>query len=473
METPLRDLFENPGLMVDGKPVFKRIQKASLRQIADLCLQSGDISSYENLHPVPSIFSHTASLPLGGDINPCGSISCRLQKVKELAQFAVLYSDKVYVRNFLYDKADEKSLTKMDKDLVVEAFTDDLIVFSTLLPLFEAGKVQLVTFQNLCPHCLSLAGLQQNAGPQYDKASKDLEERYYSEVNYSLHYTEGVLELDARGPDILVPHGTLHNIFDDPTELVIRAARLIEKTKTAGEINLTSTQAKRIKAATYFFRPVIDSIAFELGGAHFLKTSYLSDSDLEVNFIRNVTTDPIARRRTTLMMKYLTCLIPFIDSVDTSKLLKLREDEQESFALFRSALNKAIDEYKVHGDTLTQRDAQAIYADLVEPRLATLDAKIRAAKRRFVKKSMREILGWTGAISLGYYTGIFTGSPFVAGAAAFAAAKAGAKLIESTMTKSDVKETIEQDDMYFLWRVKEIAYARGSIPGPSNIFDHK
>lgn len=472
METPLRDLFENPGLVVDGKPVFKRIQKASLRQIADLCLQSGDISSYENLQPVPSIFSHTASLPLGGDNYPCSSISCRLQKVKELAQFAALYSDKVYVRNFLYDSADEEVLTKRGKDLVMERFATDLIVFSTLLPLIEAGKVQLVTFQKICPHCLSLKSLQQNAGLQFDKASNDLEKRYYSEVNYSLRYEDGALALDGRGPDILVPHGENHHIFDDPTQLGIGAARLIEKTKAAGELKLTLTQAKRIKAGMYFFRPVINSIAFELGGAHFFKTSYLSDSDLEVNFIRNVTTDPIARRRTTLMMKYLTCLIPFIDSVDTSKLITLREDEQESFVLFRSALNKAIDEYKVHGDTLTQRDAQAIYADIVQPRLAALDAKIRAAKRKFVKKSMREILGWTGAISFGYYTGIFTGSPF-AGAAAFGAAKAGAELLESTMTKSDVKETIKQDDMYFLWKVKELAHDRDSIAGLPNIFDHK
>jgi hypothetical protein len=172
------------------------------------------------------------------------------------------------------------------------------------------------------------------------------------------------------------------------------------------------------------------------------------------------------------MMKYLTCLIPFIDSVDSSKLIRLREDEQESFALFRSALNKAIDEYKVHGGTLTQRDAQAIYADIVQPRLAALDAKIRAAKRRLVKKSVREVLGWMGAISFGYYTGIFTGNPF-AGAAAFGAAKAGAELLESTMTKSDVKETIKQDDMYFLWRVKELAHARDSMAAPFNIFDHK
>ncbi len=472
METPLQDLFENPGLIVDGKPVFKRIRNVSLSQIAGLCQQSGDISSYENLHPVPSIFYHTASLPLGGDRYPCSSISCRLQKVKELAQFAALYSDKVYIRNFLYDHAEEKMLTKLDKDFVVKKFLDDLIVFSTLLPLVKAGKVQLVTFQRICPHCLSVKSLHQNAGPQYDKASKDLQKKYYSEVNYSLCYRRGAFELKANGPGVLVPHGTIYHHFADPTKLMTQAPRLAEKTKTAGEVRLTPAQARKIGAGKNFFGPVINSIAFELGGAHFLKTSYLSDNDLEVDFIRSLSSDPIARRRTTLMMKYLTCLVPFIDSVDTSRLIRLRENEQEAFSLFRAALNKAIDEYKLHGDTLTQRDAQTVYADIIQPRLAALDAKIRAAKRSFLKKGMREVLGWTGAISLGYYTGIFTGSPF-AGAAAFGAAKVAAEILQSTMAKSDVKETIKQDDMYFLWRVKELAHDRDSMVAPFNIFDHK
>lgn len=458
METHIKALFENPGFIEDGKPVWKRIRKSKLTKIADLCEQSCDISSYSTLQPRPSIFSHTASAALGGDRHPCTSLGCRLQRVNQLVQFAALYSDKVYIRNFFENYADI-SKTKKSKDRILMEFTEDLLIFSALLPLIEAGRIQLVTFQDICPHCLSLEALEQNAKSEYDKAITDLTKRYFKEVSYSMLYEKGYLLLAAHGHEDLIPHGGLNVVFTDPTVLPSKAQNLIRKAKTTGEVKLTTAQAKKIQAAHYFSDPIINSVAFELGGTHFLKTSYLSDSDLELSFIRSLSKDPIVRRHTALMSKYLTCILPFIDLVDTSVLIRLRDSEQEAFSLFRAALTKAIEEYKSQGKAFTERDAQAVYADIIQPRLATLDAKIRSAKRSFRKGGIRKVLGWTGAISIGLYTGIFTADPLV-GAAAFGAAKAGAKLLESTMAKSDLEETIKQDDMYFLWRVREIADAR-------------
>jgi len=334
-------------------------------------------------------------------------------------------------------------------------FTEDLLIFSALLPLIEAGRIQLVTFQDICPHCLSLEALEQNAKTEYDKAITDLRKRYLKEVSYSILYEEGFLSLFGQGHEDLIPHGGLTVVFSDLTLLPSKAQSLILKAKTTGEIKLTTAQAKKIQAAQYFSDPIFASIAFELGGTHFLKTSYLSESDLELSFIRSLSKDPIVRRRTALMSKYLTCIVPFIDSVDTSALIRLRDNEQEAFSLFRAALTKAIEEYKSQGKAFTERDAQAVYADIIQPRLATLDAKIRSAKRSFRKGGVRKVLGWTGAISVGLYTGIFTADPLV-GAAAFGAAK----LFESIMAKSDLEETIKQDDMYFLWKVRELANAR-------------
>ncbi len=158
-----------------------------------------------------------------------------------------------------------------------------------------------------------------------------------------------------------------------------------------------------------------------------------------------------------LMQKYLTCLLPFVESVDAQSLIKLRNSEQEAFILFRAALTKAIEEYKIAGDSFTERDAQAVYADILQPRLASLSAKISKADKSLFKGVVRKIAGWTGAISVGFLTGIFT-TP-LAGAAAFGATKIGAEVIEETMAKSDKKETISQDELYFLWKVKELSKA--------------
>ena len=453
-------MFENSKLIANGKPLLTNIRKLKASHVVDLCNQACEISSHENIEGHQSIFSHTASASLGGDRQPCHSVNCRLNRVYELAQFAALYSDKVYVRNFFYDHTLFFNNPNVKKSYLIESFKNDLEVYRALLPLLEAGKVEMVSFGDLCPHCLSIAALQENSKTEYEKASKELESQFYKEVIFSLHYNNEYDEfaLSASGAASLLPHGTQYIVLRNPSDIIIQIPEVVKKVITFGEIRLTTIQAKKIATATKFTKEVIDSIAFELGGAHFLKTSYLSDSDLEINFIRGLSKDPVVRRRASLMGKYLTCLVPFIEYVDILSLLALREREQESFILFRSALAKAIEEYKTQGNSFTERDAQAVYSDIIQPRLAALDQKIRNAKKSFRNNGYRKLVGWAGAISAGLYTGIFMSNP-IAGAAAFGATKVGAKFIGDIMSKSDVEEVIRGDDMYFLWKVKKISKA--------------
>lgn len=459
MENSLLILFENAGLINNGKPVRKNIRKLTAKRIIDLCDQSSEISSYDAINRSPSIFSHAVSPSLGGDRTPCGSPSCRLAKVRELTQFAALYSDMVYIKNFFYEYTYCSPFLMENKAELIRSFGNDLTVFCAFLPLIEAGKLKIVTFRDICPHCLSVDALQKNAKAEYEKASQELQRRYYKEITYSLSYDDDEFALVGSGPDSLIPHGLLFMQYKDPNELLTISPNIIRQAKKYGRINLTETQAKKIKAGNQFFDPIINNIAFELGAAHFMDASFLSDSNLEIRFISNLTSDPVARRRTSLMQQYLTCLVPFIESVDTSALLKLREHEEEAFLLFRAALANAIEEYKTFGDNFSEKDAKLIYADIIQPKLVTLDNRIRNSNRDFINKNFRKLMGWTGAISVGIYASIFTESAAIIGATALGSLKAGAEIIESIMTTSDKKETIRKDDFYFLWRVREMGKA--------------
>ncbi len=91
---------------------------------------------------------------------------------------------------------------------------------------------------------------------------------------------------------------------------------------------------------------------------------------------------------------------------------------------------------------------------------------MRNGKRLLRTTALRQAAGWIGSISAGIYTGLFTSNP-LAGAAAFGAAKVGAEFLESLMAKSDVQELIRQDEMYFLWRVKQLAGSTRQEASPS------
>jgi len=455
MNEHLIALLENSGFLRDGKPNLEFVDKASLGEIIDFCVQFSDISSYDNVEFQRSIYTHASSESLGGGRSPCMSLRCRSKKVEQLIQFAALYSDRVYIKNFLHDHVNA-SLDSKNNYWIFDQFRVDIEILSRLVPLIKSGHIAPITFQNICPHCLTVKSLRQTAENEYNKACRELEDKYYDKVNYKLIFDKGLYTVSATGPESLIHDGLSATIYRDKSAIEKSLPKLIKKLKSSKEIELTRAQAIKLKIGKKLAGETIKSAAFEIGSAQFLGTAFLTDNELEVEFIRHLTNDPIAKRRTALMNKYLNCLVPFIDNIHTTDLVKLRIAEEEAFILFRNAITKAVEEYKTHGSTFSERDAQAVYADIVQPHLTMLDAKIKKAKRHFIKDSRRQLIGWAGSISVGLYTGFFTADP-LSGAAAFAASKAGAEFIEHLITKSDSEEEVKDDEWYFLWNLKRLS----------------
>lgn len=455
MKELITELFDNTGYIRSGEPNFEKISEASLGDIVDFCNQFAEITYYKNLNkPARSIYAHAASTGLGGGRKPCSNPDCRLDRIEELTQFASLYSDKVYINNFLWDLLPLAHHTNSIDRLLPE-FAGDMLVMSKLLPLISEGIVLPITFKPICPHCLTVHVAGQSDKVNYNLACSELEDQYYSEVKYSIVNEDGVIKVKVTGSETLLPHGDRSlSLVDGIIEqkLPSVAKKLIE----SKELPLTKNQARKLATGKELAFHTIESAAFELGSSQLLGTSYLTDSELEIDFIRNLSSDPIARRRTALMQKYLSCTMPFIDSVDPKELICLRKAEEESFILFRSSLSKAINEYQGVGETFSERDALAIYADIVQPHLAELDKKVKKAKHHFFKGTRRKITGWVGALSVGMYTGFITANALT-GAAAFGAVKAGSELIDWLMSESDAEEEIKDDSFYFLWKAKKLS----------------
>jgi len=178
-----------------------------------------------------------------------------------------------------------------------------------------------------------------------------------------------------------------------------------------------------------------------------------------VKLLRELSHNEEQCRRDELIKKHLTCLVPFVDAVKPEELILLRKHEEESFFLFRSALVKAIEEYQSCGRQFTKRDAEQIYADILAPKLAKLDLKVKKAQQKLRNSFFTKSLAWVGTISLGIYTGIVP-EELKGAATALGLAKPLADLLESTLNNSDVKSSVRNEEMYFLWKVREIS--RGS-----------
>lgn len=457
MSHPLFDLIEKSGFLRKDEVNLSLIERLSTAEIIDFAERSLEVTSVREHPGEKSIFSHSASLSLSGGRWPCSSLNCRLARAQELAQFAALFSDRVYINNFLGDHAIhpevEDSLDDTIRWLRQRNFAEDLVVFIHLRPLIEAGRIIPISPPEYCPHCLAPRSLGKADDRRLRKAFRRLIDRYNKDLSVSLERSGDLYTFTARGPEILFEHGFSSFTSLKSPDNLDQMPRIKKQVESGKEVTLSKTAYEKLDLESTFFGPVYRNLKYELATSQCLNSSLLSERVLDIEFLKDLSEDPDLALRNHIMEKHLTCLVPFLDDVHPSDLVRLRNQEEEAFVLFRRALSRAIDEQKSQKNLLSERDAKALYHDLIEPQLSLIDAKVKAARRQLIKGTRRKLLGWTAAISFGIFTGFLpTG---LAAAAALGLTKILAEFLEDLMTKSDAEETIRSQEMFFLWKVKK------------------
>jgi hypothetical protein len=189
--------------------------------------------------------------------------------------------------------------------------------------------------------------------------------------------------------------------------------------------------------------------------AQLSNSSYLTSNPLEVSLLSSLSNQPSIERRNKIAYKYLTSIVPFVEDISISKLIRVRQREEEAFVQYRSALNEAIDKFQSRGHDFREKEARELYSDLIAPRLAALERGIKLAKRDLVGQASRTILAVAGVISFGLYTGLIP-SELAEMAKLIGITKVGTDILEKVFRLGGAKQTIQNDSLYFLWRVKHL-----------------
>lgn len=198
---------------------------------------------------------------------------------------------------------------------------------------------------------------------------------------------------------------------------------------------------------------VTQNICYELAANKTLGTSFVTHNPLHISVLEMLTNDSEIERCNKIAFENLTTNIPFLSDVSVRNLLKLRQREQESFVVFRTALNEAIVEFANRRKEFTRNTACELYGDVIAPRLAKLDRRVRKAKTDLVSTATRSVIGTIGALSFGLYTGLVD-AKVGAIAAAIGLAKFASD-IQKVLSVGDAEKTIQEDELYFLWKVKK------------------
>jgi hypothetical protein len=138
--------------------------------------------------------------------------------------------------------------------------------------------------------------------------------------------------------------------------------------------------------------------------------------------------------------------LPSLAHVPIRELIAVRAAEGESFKTFRSALTKAARELVTLRSVSDPEDAAAeISREIVEPELARLKQRLRAAQRALARKTAVSV----ALAGLTITCGLLLGVPLLAGVGTLTS---GAGVGTAAFKYLDEKQLIELTDMYFLWK---------------------
>lgn len=451
------DLLESRGFFGEEDALKKWILSCKFSDLIDIAGRIAESTEYKKQYAEAPISAHCASLALGGAGDECFYSECRLRKVNQLAQFAVMYSNRTYIYNFFCRYLSSEIHSRVtDSALERQHLYADFVVLKELKPLIEGGVLIPVTPPAyVCYDCLTKGMYGPKSGGRLRRAKKTLAKEYLRNTSVELERTSRYHMLRFSGPDPYYEHPIAAILAALPPSIA-EQQRIMKNLKSNRKIMIPKYLQKQLKLHEMLANKVMANISFELLMAQALNTSFVTHQSVHLSFLASAFGNTEIERKNYIASKYLSSSVPFLNDVNVKELLKLREQEADAFILYRHALSEMIREFLASGEGLTEQKARVMYSDYILPQLTKLERRVEIAKRNLIKGVRRSVLAWCGVISFGTYAGLIP-TEFIAGAKALGFTALAASGLKKLMAITDAKESIRNEELYFLWKVKQLA----------------
>jgi hypothetical protein len=452
----LYDVLRESNLLRRGKIQASRVENLSASQILDLAERLRISSQPEPRTGKLSYFEHAASTSLGGGRDECMAITCRWERLGHLARFAALYSDRVHIRSFFADYEHAKA-KKINISALRSVFAEDLILLVALKPLLES---QLIVFEgdlrHICLDCFAAAiGHGDHAGSVVKSAFAQLRNEYRENTEFLLTRKNNLYFLSISGPEPYFNHA-FYQVWKSLPQLIEARPRILQQLQNTGSVIISPTLASQLRLYDDLTGKVGMNLAYALLAAYSRKTSFLTDKEIHIRFLQTLGTSVDEERTNKIALEHLTTIVPFLEDLRLSDLVRLRKKEEESFTQFRAALNRSIYDFAKLGKSLTRVEARQIYADIIAPELARLEKTVKQARRSLFKNVGISAVGMIGAISFGLLSGLVS-PEFTAIAQAIGLTKFSGDAISNLASIKNAEDSIRHDNYYFLWKAQHLS----------------
>lgn len=381
----------------------------------------------------------------------CSELGCKIERATRFAIFSSLYAEDVYIQlNFITHPHDEFDIEEIDKNHKTSfnfryMLQCDISILNTYSKLIESGIVHITPPKNLyCKDCFHKEILGLESFIDIDPIKKSILNKAKLYIN-SYDKNLDLLTFKVENMDEFFPeHG---QIFKVPQKDLIKLSN------------------SSIKSGTLITEPnLINDFIDNFVDKEFLSACYYASycKNNNAKLITNKISDSMfmeltnQRNRHNHGLDYYNAIpkydMPFVTDITIEKALQLREIEGESFNKYRIALNKSISEQHKTNSALECHD---IYDDILFPAFSELDEKLNNIRNGIYKKTFYEI-GLIGTvISAGIYTGIVPNNMTDIMKSIGIGTGTAISIGRQIFSKIPGKETLRENDYYFLWQLKK------------------
>lgn len=391
------------------------------------------------VEPEYSPYSFMPSMDMSG-FGGCGEFKCKTKRASTFSKFSSLYGDTVYlivnsITNPHLIIPEDKEDDNFEHRYALMCDFSLICLYSDLI---RNNIAKIIPPQlGICPDCFAKYIWNEKSLSLLDP----LIEKYTSQsvvniVDYYQDFDEFCVEIKNL-PELFPNHNEYISIDNNDSLPFLKNISSLPYT-----IEDFSFKYELIKDFSYgnYFTSKLETFISTIHQAKYITSQILYKDiiDVTAKSTRGSILPPMFE-------------MPFLENLDVSTILKIRENEHHAFNDYRVALDNATKEYIKTNSNLT---AKEIYDDIIYPAFINLDAVFERTKKTHRLKNAGELIVNLATVTLGVITSNITENT-LATLTALNATEALKKLVSSTIEKkSNSVNKIENQDFYFLWKLK-------------------
>lgn len=440
----LEDFYESLELMKLTPPnVYKRMMKLKNNKIEEVIhVLNTLIKESEDLSTPSSLYNFVASENLSGGSQYCSKIDCRFEKATEMANFASLYADTVLIIN-PFDKYLE---VQQFNETVRESIANDILIIWYFSPLIMRGIIRFaLTEHHFCIDCCKKLKLPTKYEIDSENIYNYLLKEYQDNTTVYFENDGKFGKIEILGSEELIDHGAIYLSFTHytPKELCKYANR-------KGKHKLDSETLERSKLLYHLPDIIMKDFAVQDWYTKNFDFSYLTNREVDVKLI-NQTNNYDTNLRDSKIFECLAHQLPIIRDVDIKNLLKIRENDGESFVLYRNNMKKLVRELPNNPSHIKEA-----FSDIVQVEIDKINISLSESRKSLIKNIAKNVLITSGIVTIGLNTGILPNNikEIVAVAGGCGLAQTAINNITDNFTKPN---TLRENPYYFLWKVNKLA----------------